>query len=325
MEPAEAVALDDLLGDEEHFRALIVEHSSDVVQFMDSDGRILWTSPAVRQVLGYEPEELVGRLGSEICHPDDYDRVVKQFLDLVADPTNELMRTESRSRRKDGSWVWVESIIRNKLDDPAVRGIVTNFRDITGRIEAEHALRDSEARYRSVAGASPIGIYEMDETPVLRFVNERWQEITGFDAAEALGHNWQHIIHPDDRAVMAEQWAASGAQGLPFRGMVRVVRPDGAVRWVMSATEPLFDDRGQLTGHVGTLDDITERLNSQRDTERLSDIVEATSDLVVISDSHSRLLYMNAAARHFFGLGATRHSRTSTSRRSPPSGCKTAT
>jgi len=71
VEPAEAVALDDLLGDEERFRALIVEHASDVVQFMDAEGRILWTSPAVRRVLGYEPDELTGRLGSEICHPED--------------------------------------------------------------------------------------------------------------------------------------------------------------------------------------------------------------------------------------------------------------
>jgi diguanylate cyclase (GGDEF)-like protein/PAS domain S-box-containing protein len=303
VEPAEAVALDDLLGDEERFRALIVEHASDVVQFMDAEGRILWTSPAIRRVLGYEPHELVGRLGSEICHPDDYERVFKGFVDSLDDPAIESLRIESRSLHKDGSWVWVESIIHNKLDDPAVRGIVTNFRDISARIETEHALRVSEARYRSVAGASPIGIYEMDDTPVLRFVNERWQEITGFDAEEALGHNWQSIIHPDDRAVMAEQWGSSGALGEPFRGMVRVVRPDGAVRWVMSATEPLFDEQDQLTGHVGTLDDITERLTAQRDTERLSDIVEATSDLVVISDRENHILYMNAAARRFFGLG----------------------
>src|SRR5205814_2078806 len=143
-----------------------------------------------------------------------------------------------------------------------------------------------------VADASPIGIYEMNDAPVLRFVNERWQEITGLDAADAIGRNWQQIIHPDDRAVMAEEWTTSGAAGKPFRGMVRVVRPDGAVRWVMAATEPIFDGL-QLTGHVGTIDDITERLAAQRDTERLSDIVEATSDLVVISDRHSRMLYMN--------------------------------
>ena len=304
VEPSEAVALDDLLGDEARFRALIVEHASDVVQFIDAEGRILWSSPAVRHVLGYEPEELIGRLGSEICHPEDYQRVISEFLDMVGDPTRDSLRTESRSRHKDGSWVWLESIIHNKLDDPAVRGIVTNFRDITTRIETEHTLRDSEARYRSVADASPIGIYEMDNVPVLRFVNERWQEITGIDEAEAIGHNWQKILHPDDRPVLAELWASSGAVGKPFRGMLRLVRPDGAVRWVMAATEPLFDEHEVVTGHVGTLDDITERLTAQRDTEQLSDIVEATSDLVAISDRENRLLYMNAAARRFFGVGA---------------------
>jgi diguanylate cyclase (GGDEF)-like protein/PAS domain S-box-containing protein len=297
-------ARDALAASEVRFRT-VVEHASDVVQFMDSDGRIQWTSPAVKDVLGYEPEELVGRLGAEICHPEDYDRVVQQFVELIAHPGRHSLRTESRSRHKNGSWVWVDSIITNHLGDAEVHGIVTNFRDITARVETEHALRESEARYRSVAGASPIGIYEMDERPVLRFVNERWQEITGYDGAEALGHNWQRLLHPDDRTLMRDQWAETGHVGKPFRGMVRVCRPDGQVRWVMAATEPLFDSNGDLTGHVGTLDDITERLAAQRDTERLSDIVEASSDLVVISGRANQLLYMNGAARRFFGLDAT--------------------
>ena len=140
---------------------------------------------------GAEPDELTGRLGSEICHPDDYDRVVEQFAAFLADPTRESMRTESRSRHKNGSWVWIDSIVRNHLDDPDLGCIVTSFLDIHVRVEAEHALRDSEARYRSVADASPIGIYEMDATPVLRFVNEQWQEITGFSEDDALDHNWQ--------------------------------------------------------------------------------------------------------------------------------------
>src|SRR3954452_18549085 len=305
VEPAKGVTLDDALHDEERFRAASVAYASDVVWFLDVKGRILWTSPSVKWVLGYEPEELTGRLGSEVCHPDDYERVVAEFVAFLADPSRESMRSESRSRHKNGTWVWVDSIISNHLEDPELGCIVTSFRDIDVRVEAEHALRDSETRYRSVADASPIGIYEMDATPVLRFVNERWQEITGFGEEEALDHNWQQMIHPDDRDLMAEQWAVTGARGKAFRGMVRVVRPDGDVRWVMSATEPLFDEEGALTGHVGTLDDITERLANERDTERLSDIIEATSDLVVISDRNRHILYMNSAGRRFFGLGPT--------------------
>ena len=71
----------------------------------------------------------------------------------------------------------------------------------------------------------------------------------------------------------------------------------------MAATEPLEDATGVITGHVGTLDDITDRLAAQRDTERLSEIVEATSDLILITDRESQILYMNAAARTFFDLG----------------------
>ena len=135
------------------------------------------------------------------------------------------------------------------------------------------------------------------------------------------------VVHPpDDRQPMADSGRPSGAMGKPFRGMLRVVRPDGQVRWLMSATEPLVDETGVLTGHVGTIDDITERLVAQRDTERLSDIVEATSDLVVISDRESRILYMNAAARRFFDLEPVRRrSTTSTSRRTRRHGRRTCT
>ena len=291
-----------LEASEERFRTL-VQHASDVVQIMDAQGRITWVSPAVKQMLGYDPEELVGLLGSDLCHPDDYDAVYREFVQLLRGGRNESMRTESRTRHKDGTYIWVDSIVTNHLADPGLQGIVANIRDISSRKEAEHALRVSEARWRSVADASPIGIYELDPTPVITFVNERWQEITGMADAAAIGGTWQSFIHPDDRQTMADQWAATGAQGMPFRGMLRVVRPDGQVRWLMSATEPLFDETGVLTGHVGTIDDITERLVAQRDTERLSDIVEATSDLVVISGRESRILYMNAAARRFFDLG----------------------
>ena len=59
------------------------------------------------------------------------------------------MRTESRTRRKDGTYIWVDSITTNHLDDPTIRGIVTHYRDITSRKEAEQAVRASEARCSS--------------------------------------------------------------------------------------------------------------------------------------------------------------------------------
>src|SRR4051794_37609098 len=106
MEPVEAVTVDDAIHGEERFRAASIEYASDVVWFLDVEGRILWTSPGIKRVLGYEPEELTGRLGSDICHPDDYERVFEQFITFLADRSREALRTESRSRHKNGSWIW---------------------------------------------------------------------------------------------------------------------------------------------------------------------------------------------------------------------------
>jgi diguanylate cyclase (GGDEF)-like protein/PAS domain S-box-containing protein len=282
----------------ERFRA-IVENTSDVVQIMDGEGTITWLTPTVQSMLGYSVDELIGRPGTLVLHPDEVDSTVARFRELAEGPADGSIRLEVRVRHKDGTWRWVDAVATNQRD---TLGLVTSYRDITPSKLAENALRESEVRFRSVAASSPIGIYEMDATPTLRFVNERWQEITGATAIDALGGNWQRFLHEDDKALAAEQWARTGAIGRAFRGMLRLQRPEGEVRWVMAATEPIHDEDGLVIGHVGTLDDITERLSSQRSTERLSDIVEATSDLVVITDNRRRVIYMNSAARTFYDV-----------------------
>ena len=291
-----------LVSDKLRFQALL-DQLTDIVIVSDDTGDITYVNGAIERVLGYPRHQFTEGLWS-ILHPDEAARVLELSSRCRANP-GELVTGVARYRHADGSWRTMEVTAVNLLGDLAIHGVVTTLRDVTDRTESEQALRASEQRWRSVAGASPIGIFELDAQPALTYVNERWQEITGHDARDVLGSTWQRFVHPEDHPLMAELWAQTGAAGRPFRGMVRVVRPDGQVRSLMSATEPRFDDDGNLTGHVGTIDDITERLAAQRDTERLSDIVEATSDLVVISGPDSRILYMNAAARSFFGLTET--------------------
>ncbi len=286
--------------DPDLFRVLVAE-GSDVIVVRGQDQRLSFVSESVERVLGYSTEEFADSAWDHV-HPDDLP-VLKELAEEIRTAPGARASMELRIQHADGTWRWFELRGLNLLDDLTIAGVVSNLRDINDRRLAEDALRDSEARFRSVTSGSPIGIYEMDSTPVLRFVNERWTEITGFREEDALGNNWQAIIHPEDRASLAEQWQRTGGVGQPFLGMLRVVRPDGEIRWVMAATEPLQDAAGVLTGHVGTLDDITDRLTAQRDTERLSEIVEATSDLVLITGHDSRVMYMNAAAKTFFDLG----------------------
>jgi diguanylate cyclase (GGDEF)-like protein/PAS domain S-box-containing protein len=122
---------------EDRFRSL-VQNSSDLTLVLD-DGKITYASGASEKLLGYPPEALIGRLSSELAHPDDLnwlrERIVTEF-----ERTNISQPVELRVRRADGNWVHVEAVIANLVDRPSVRGTVVNARDITERKQAEAAL-----------------------------------------------------------------------------------------------------------------------------------------------------------------------------------------
>lgn len=125
---------------EERFRSL-VQNASDIITVIRPDGTILYQSPSIERVLGYKPEELIGRNAYTVIplHPDDHARreqLRSEFLQAgEASVTGEL-----RLRHADGSWHYIEVTIKNLLHDPEVGGIVSNYRDITPRKRAERRL-----------------------------------------------------------------------------------------------------------------------------------------------------------------------------------------
>ena len=129
---------------EKRFRAL-VENSSDAISLMDAQGKVTYTSPSTVHILGYESHGLIGRRWLDLCHPDDAGAVRAMLQGAVANPRHPL-RWQGRVLRGDRRWCWVEGTTNNLLDDPDVGAIVSNFRDITDRKEAEqeNALRTAE-------------------------------------------------------------------------------------------------------------------------------------------------------------------------------------
>ncbi|HET6332525.1 MAG TPA: PAS domain S-box protein, partial [Polyangiales bacterium] len=120
--------------------AALEQHSWDAVHLLSVDGVILYESPSVIRVLGYTPEELVGRNSFELIHPDDVARVGELFGPLATSPGLTLT-AEVRVRHKDGSWPWMDCVATNLLEHPAVRAIAVNYRDITVRKESEKHFR----------------------------------------------------------------------------------------------------------------------------------------------------------------------------------------
>ncbi len=139
-----AEANETLHKSERRFRALI-EHGSDSIALIDAANNIQYLSPAVLNVEGYRPEELVGRSGLEHTHPDDVAVLGRAVEQLLANPGKPIP-VVWRRRHKDGHWIWLEGVATNLLDDPSVRAIVTNYRDITDRLAHEARLGEQLQR-----------------------------------------------------------------------------------------------------------------------------------------------------------------------------------
>ncbi len=128
---------------ERRFRALI-ENSADAIARLTADGAILYESPSVTRILGYQPEERVDRNSIEFLHPDDHADSARIFGQVIQQRRIPVTG-QVRYRHKDGSWRWVEVTGTNLLDEPGVQASVVNYRDITGRKQMEAALHDKVA------------------------------------------------------------------------------------------------------------------------------------------------------------------------------------
>jgi len=124
---------------EARFRSL-VQNSSDVITVTDARGLITYQSPAVFAILGYASDELGGRRLEELLHSEDADQVATVCHALVQGDGRDQARLEFRLAHRDGSWVDVEATVANSIDDPSVRGLVFNTRDVSERKELEEQL-----------------------------------------------------------------------------------------------------------------------------------------------------------------------------------------
>lgn len=129
---------------ERRFRALI-ENSADAITLVDRDGTITYDSPAAPKLLGYEPDELIGRRAFELFHPDDVPSNQALLQELIEKPGGRVS-SEFRLRHKTEAWRWMEAVASNLLAEPSVQAIVVNYRDITERKQAERDLREADRR-----------------------------------------------------------------------------------------------------------------------------------------------------------------------------------
>jgi diguanylate cyclase (GGDEF)-like protein/PAS domain S-box-containing protein len=239
----------------------VVEHSSENVTIVDLDGTLRYANPAFERMLGYDTEEVVGKMNVlEYVHSDDLPHVLEETEKAVSAGGVATNKVEYRFRHKDGSWQWVESAGTYLLDDPHVKGVVVQTRNITERKRTEEALREAEERFRRSFDDAAIGMALVAPDGQFLRTNRSLCEILGYVEEELLEKTFQDITYPDDLDADLDQVRRMLVGKIrTYQMEKRYFHKDGQVVWVLLSVSMVHDEEGEPLYFVSQIQDISER------------------------------------------------------------------
>lgn len=249
-----------ILESEKAYR-LLAENTNDVISLHNLGGDFLYVSPAIFELSGYQPNEVLGRKLVDFFHEED---VVKMKFQLESIIVNERkLRFEYRFHRKDGSYIWIETVGK-LIYDPITKlpkEIIAVTRDATERILKDQLLKTSEEQYRLIAENATDMITRHDLEGIYNYVSNSSYTLIGYSPDDMLGKSAYDFLHPEDAVKINEGLSEFVSKGLGiYTASYRYKRKDGSYIWIESTNKLTYvDGTDKILGVISISRDITER------------------------------------------------------------------
>ncbi|MCW3111141.1 MAG: hypothetical protein JWQ09_5647 [Segetibacter sp.] len=247
-----------LMETERKFR-FISENLSDFISIHDTDWNFTYASPSIKNILGFEPGEVLGMGGFDLVHPDD---LLKTLNDCVQPIVLHKKETQFRYRMlsKDGSYKWVETYAKPVIDSKGeISSIISSTRDVTDQVSAENKLRESEEQYRLLSENSNdvIGIHNLQKE--FLYISPSCKQVLGYEPSELLGKRPQDVFAKQDALALSMTVANNVIEEKKDRKFLsNIVTKDGKEKVLEVWLKPLFK-ADALVGLQSASRDVTER------------------------------------------------------------------
>jgi PAS domain S-box-containing protein len=261
------------IGDE------LFEQAPEAVAVLSADDRIVRVNKEFTRMFGYEPDEVLQRPINDLIVPEAQIGGSRAYTHLLQQGGR--VEVETVRRRKDGTEIDVSLLaisVRTIAGKHALNYAI--YRDITERKRAEERLRESEARFQTMADTAPVLIWMTGTDGLCNYFNKPWLEFTGRTMEQEVGMGWTEGLHPDDVQGCFDGFLPAFHARKPFRIEYRLRRADGEYRWVIESGIPRYTPGGEFTGYIGSNIDITDLKRAEQEREKLR---QAQADLAHIN------------------------------------------
>ena len=303
---------------EEAFRTM-ADNISQLAWMTDETGYVFWYNNRWFNYTGTTLEEVEGWGWKKVNHPDFVDAVESKLKQYIV--KGEVWEDTFPLLGKDGQYKWFLSraIPIKNAEGNVIRWFGTNT-DITERMQAEEALKESENRFRKMAEETDFLIAMADESSNAIYFNKAWTDLTGRPMKDLLQFGWSDLVHIDDRDRYVNHYINSFEKRIAFSHEFRAISCNGEYRWLLAKVSPRFRTDGSFAGYISSCMDITERKlveealkNSienevsarkkiEESEQQFRQLADTLPDLVWTTDSKGNQTFASKQWKAFTGL-----------------------